>query len=231
MRTRHPIGFGVARVQTVGVIGSVLALGLTGAAAAGISPTTQAVSAKPTVKAPAIKLSVAITRHPTVSDFRARPASLTWTGGAVTLSAKVSNARACTFSSTPPISGLPSRIACSGGTVLKHVKVPANQTSKPEVHRFNLSVTGTSTVKAASVTAKTAARPNGLKGVRSIVGEAGSYCAVLRSGGVDCWGDNTYGQLGNGTIKGPDGASGYDTPQAVTGITNAVSAKGDCVCD
>ena len=49
------------------------------------------------------------------------------------------------------------------------------------------------------------------------------YCALLSTGGVDCWGDNLDGELGNGTTGGPDGEDGYDTPQAVTGITNAVS--------
>ena len=53
------------------------------------------------------------------------------------------------------------------------------------------------------------------------------YCAVLSTGGVDCWGDNGYGELGNGTTGGPDGENGDDTPQAVTGITNAVSVTSD----
>ena len=62
-----------------------------------------------------------------------------------------------------------------------------------------------------------------------------SYCAVLLSGGVDCWGDNSLGQLGNGTTGGPDGPGGewgYDTPQMVTGITDAakVVSNGDAFC-
>ena len=54
-------------------------------------------------------------------------------------------------------------------------------------------------------------------------------CAVLSTGGVECWGDNTYGEIGNGTIGGPDGAGGYDTPQAVSGITDVVSVTSDTV--
>jgi hypothetical protein len=36
-----------------------------------------------------------------------------------------------------------------------------------------------------------------------------------------CWGYNVYGQIGNGTTGGSDANHGYDTPQAVTGITDA----------
>jgi alpha-tubulin suppressor-like RCC1 family protein len=71
----------------------------------------------------------------------------------------------------------------------------------------------------------------GITNVASLTSDAdGDDCAVLQTGGVECWGDNIWGQLGNGTTGGPDGVSpfaGYDTPQAVTGITDAVSIAGD----
>ena len=50
---------------------------------------------------------------------------------------------------------------------------------------------------------------------------------MLSTGGADCWGANPYGELGNGTTRGPDGEDGYDTPQTVTGITDAVSVATD----
>ena len=48
---------------------------------------------------------------------------------------------------------------------------------------------------------------------------AGFYhtCALLRSGSVKCWGDNTAGQLGDGTT------TNSAAPVAVSGITNAVA--------
>ena len=57
----------------------------------------------------------------------------------------------------------------------------------------------------------------------SVTSEGDDYCAVLSTGGVECWGDNAGGKLGNGTTGGLDGGGSYDTPRPVTGITNATS--------
>ena len=61
----------------------------------------------------------------------------------------------------------------------------------------------------------------------SVAKDDNSTCATLSTGGVECWGPNNYGNLGNGTVGGPDGEKGYDTPQAVTGLTKVVSVTGD----
>jgi hypothetical protein len=58
----------------------------------------------------------------------------------------------------------------------------------------------------------------GMTDTVSLASGGDGYCALLSTSGVDCWGANYYGELGNGTISGPDGADGYDTPQAVVGI-------------
>jgi alpha-tubulin suppressor-like RCC1 family protein len=58
--------------------------------------------------------------------------------------------------------------------------------------------------------------------VHAKIVNAGSFhtCAVLTYGGVECWGDNTYGQLGDGST------TNRSTPVAVRGITNAVAVNG-----
>ncbi len=62
---------------------------------------------------------------------------------------------------------------------------------------------------------------SGLTGVLGLVGESsqGGYCAVLLSGGVDCWGTNTSGALGNGSTT----LTKADVPVAVTGISDATN--------
>ena len=163
---------------------------------------------------------------PSISSFNATPTTLTSSGGSVTLSANVADASTCAFSSTPAITGLPASAGCPNGTGNETVTIPANTTTSPLTYTFNLSATGASTVNATPVTVTEAAGSSvepSLAGVQSVASDGQGSCAVLSTGGVDCWGYNIYGQLGSGVVYGPDGEYGYDTPQPVTGLTDAVS--------
>jgi alpha-tubulin suppressor-like RCC1 family protein len=62
--------------------------------------------------------------------------------------------------------------------------------------------------------------------VTAITGDINGYCAIV-SGAAKCWGDNAYGELGNGTTAGPE-TCGTDpcstTPVPVSGLTSGVAA-------
>jgi alpha-tubulin suppressor-like RCC1 family protein len=65
------------------------------------------------------------------------------------------------------------------------------------------------------------------EGVRSISAGADHTCALGKDGGLKCWGSNTYGQLGDGTLEN------HSEPVRVGGLdsdVNSVSAGGSHTC-
>ncbi len=90
---------------------------------------------------------------------------------------------------------------------------------------------GSSTVLAAASAAGEGARAGAMSGAAtaaSVTGNAAAIavggdhtCAILVSGGVACWGDNSHGQLGNGTTNNSL------TPVAVSGISTATAIAAD----
>jgi alpha-tubulin suppressor-like RCC1 family protein len=69
--------------------------------------------------------------------------------------------------------------------------------------------------------------PSGITGATTVSTDFEHTCAVLTSGGVDCWGDNSFGQLGSTTSPFPwstvplavAGLGGHSAPGAPTGAT------------
>ena len=76
-----------------------------------------------------------------MSAVSPQPAALTAAGGTITLSAAVANANECTFSSTPPLVGLPLTVPCSTGQIDQALTVPANTGTEPSSYSFELSAT------------------------------------------------------------------------------------------
>jgi alpha-tubulin suppressor-like RCC1 family protein len=68
---------------------------------------------------------------------------------------------------------------------------------------------------------------SGLSGVTAISVDRGVACAITAGGGLECWGDNTYGQLGDGTTTSRTVAAAV--PGLSSGVT-AVSVGADSVC-
>ena len=66
----------------------------------------------------------------------------------------------------------------------------------------------------------------GLTGVVAVASGDSHSCALLKAGTVKCWGSNSGGQLGNGTV------ADYPAPVGVIGLTNAVAivAGSDHTC-
>ncbi len=56
----------------------------------------------------------------------------------------------------------------------------------------------------------------GVSGATEIVSGYEGYCALLKSGSVKCWGDNSYDQLGDGTNALPT-----KVPVSVKGVSDA----------
>jgi alpha-tubulin suppressor-like RCC1 family protein len=81
-----------------------------------------------------------------------------------------------------------------------------------------------------------------LSGVQSVIAsetsfdfQYDSYCAVLVSGAVDCWGNDVDGQLGDGTINGegatPVEVEGVGGVGTLTGVQNMVAgSSGESYC-
>jgi alpha-tubulin suppressor-like RCC1 family protein len=64
-------------------------------------------------------------------------------------------------------------------------------------------------------------------GVLQISAGAAHTCAILSSGGLKCWGDNSYGQIGSNA--GPTSNAPVDVPGLLQGVS-VVSAGGDHTC-
>ena len=161
---------------------------------------------------------------PTVASFVDTPSELGSSGGSVVLSASVTNAVNCVFSSKPVIAGLPATIPCSNGSVTEDVTIPANNGTKATRYVFRLSVQGTVEVKKAKAVRLTVAKPEPV----SLVTDGVGYCAIVTSGGVDCWGDNSVGELGDGSELECSSSEVCSTkPVAVSDLSGVVSISSD----
>ena len=68
-----------------------------------------------------------------------------------------------------------------------------------------------------------------LSDVALLASEAGGFCALLTSGGVDCWGFGSWGDLGNGQFyipSSPTGPDGSTVPVAVVSTSGTGALTG-----
>jgi alpha-tubulin suppressor-like RCC1 family protein len=123
-----------------------------------------------------------------------------------------------TFASPVPVSGLNSATGISGSYAATCALLP-DQTVKCWGYGYGQSPVAIS----------------GVSGAVSISASGSSWshaCAVLATGKVSCWGDNSWGQLGNGSSTPPGANQGSTTAVPVSNISNAIAvaahAHGTC---
>jgi Regulator of chromosome condensation (RCC1) repeat len=205
-------------------VSGIRSLRLPGLAIAGLASSAMLLGIVPASASSAAAASTAA--RPAVTSLKAAPSPVSAGGGKVTVTAKVRSGRTCTFAITPKVTGFPLTRRCGTGTVTATLRFTANHTIATRHFTIKLTVKASGHTVTKSV--KLAQPPLTLTGVTSVVGQGESYCALLTSGRVYCWGSNNYGQLGSGTTKvisssRPVAVTGVGGKGVLTGVASVVS--------
>jgi alpha-tubulin suppressor-like RCC1 family protein len=171
---------------------------------------------------------------PTVSKLTATPSAIKKAGEPVVISGRVNNADKCYFTSEIPGRSYPEEVSCTSGKVYDVVALPKNTGSKPRKYKFKLSVYGydDKSVVSKPLSVTVGVGDGGtvaLGGIAAETGSGGTECAALKSGGVDCWGVGTDGQLGNGlyiTSDAPIAVDATSGTSVLDGVSQVSSSDG-----
>jgi alpha-tubulin suppressor-like RCC1 family protein len=152
---------------------------------------------------------------PAIKGLKASSASVP-SGGTVVVSGSVTGASSCRLSSKRPVPGLPESFSCSSGSIDQEVAMPQNAGKKAVSYVLTVVASGPTRSSKSVVRVSVKSAPQ-LSTATSI--SVGFYdaCAVLSTGHVQCWGNNLYGQTGDGT----DGWAHQDVPVEVLNIADA----------
>jgi hypothetical protein len=189
--------------------------------------------------------SPVLAARPRISNLKAEPATVD-SFGTTTVTASVSGASTCTLAKAGSEAaiystnvGLPMTFPCEAGSVEVTGPMPGVKINRrKELVKTPLELTafsagGKDVVKQVNVSVREVASGSdvpvevtGVSTVTQISASNQSSCALLSDGHVECWGENTTGQLGNGTT------TSSVIPVEVTGISTAteVSAGGRDAC-
>jgi len=141
-----------------------------------------------------------------------------------------SSSSGCNCSTTPvAVSGITHATAISAGSGHSCALLSSGQVDCWGDNGFGELGDGTFTGPETCTTGACSTTPvavDGISGSIAITAGGADTCALLSSGQVDCWGDNGFGELGDGISSGPDGCGGDPcgpTPGSVVGITDATA--------
>jgi alpha-tubulin suppressor-like RCC1 family protein len=157
---------------------------------------------------------------PKIASLTVAPARVGALFGSSTISATVSSAASCQFSSIPALLQGIGGVGCSGGTVSQKLTFPENSSAKAIVYRITLTATGPGGLHAKSISVKVLPGAGGAPPVAASAlasDHDGSDCAIVATTGVDCWGLGNWGQLGDGKFY-LTGNESSATPVQVTGV-------------
>jgi alpha-tubulin suppressor-like RCC1 family protein len=161
---------------------------------------------------------------PAIKSFMVTPSRVSAQGGKVTATARVRSARTCAFSIRPKVTGFPVARRCGSGTAKATLKFPPNDSISAK--RFTIKLTVRGGGRTVTASRRLTQPPLTLSGVRTVVGQGQSYCALLTNSRVYCWGFNDLGQLGDGKTKNssrPVAVMGVGGKGVLTGVAGLVS--------
>lgn len=123
-------------------------------------------------------------------------------------------------------------LGCSGDTCLGVKQVAANRGSTcvvltdKHVRCWGVNSLGETGHTASATPIPTPLEITGFTDVESIAANGSAFCAVKTDKTVWCWGGNTSGQLGNGTVDPTGAVTPHATPAQVPGLTGVTFIAG-----
>ena len=176
---------------------------------------------------------------PTITGLTATPSSPTPIDGSAIISASVSHAQTCVLTSSPPLLAGKGDFYCHG-VFSRSVNFPDNFSAAVEKYKITVTAYGRSANDFSSESIKVKVHPGdsgGLANVQSVSSDGPGYpgyCALLATHEVDCWGDGSDGQLGNGRTYSstiPVQVQGLGGSGDLSDVSSLTSAHGTwCAC-
>lgn len=182
--------------------------------------------------------AVGAAKKPVITGLTAAPEKVNTVGGSTTISAKVQATTTCKVESLPSLLSGAGSVSCSGGSLKDALLFPTD----PSAVTYLIIVMAKGPGGTVSRTIKVkvgAGRGGGLAGVQSTASDADGSCALSAAdGGVECWGYDMNGQLGNGQVdtSSPLGSAtpvqveGVGGTGTLTGVASLLGVDGEGYC-